>query len=47
MNQNPHSEQAVFKEVNPVLACVDMARDVAFYEKKLGFKKEFDSTDYE
>jgi len=47
MNQKPEAKRAVFKEVNPVLPCADMARDVAFYQKKLGFKKVFDSTDYE
>ena len=35
-----------FKHMNPVLSSADVARDIEWYEQKLGFKNVYDSTDY-
>jgi catechol 2,3-dioxygenase-like lactoylglutathione lyase family enzyme len=44
----PEGEQAHtrFLFMCPVLASSDVARDISWYEGKLGFKNVFDSTDY-
>ena len=35
-----------FLYMSPVLASADVARDIKWYEEKMGFKNVFDSTNY-
>ena len=43
MGQKKETE---FLHMIPVLASADVARDIEWYENKLGFKNVYDSTDY-
>ncbi len=41
------SKKVEFQYISPVLASSDVARDIEWYETKLGFKNVFDSTAYQ
>lgn len=38
--------ETTFLHISPVLASADVARDIAWYEQKLGFTNVYDSTHY-
>ena len=41
------TEKPILKFISPVLASADVARDVDWYEEKLGFKNVYDSSAYQ
>ena len=45
-DQDDEQADTKFLYLSPVLASSDVARDIAWYENKLGFKNVFDSTRY-